>query len=215
VYTEVEKMETETLGRFDRETRSFFALVIINIVGAGIAMSFGVATGVNNLIPMINERSIQLLRTAFTGLALAGFVFAIRWLILSAQLFSDFDDIRDEFKNISDIADDETLTRLIVQNTAFYRDRKPIIERLKLGSRATGAFFLLSGAVAALNTLSVGSTGPVSLLTAAFGTLLCIALGIVGVYSPSFFERYTETWERRLRDSAEVEKELNRILEGR
>jgi hypothetical protein len=207
-------METETLGRFDRETRSFYALVIVNIVGAGLAMSFGVATGVNNLIPMVNEQSIQLLRTAFTGLALAGFVFAIRWLVLSAELFSEFDDVRDEFKEVSGKADDETLTQLIVQNMAFYRDNKPTIEKLKLGSRVTGAFFLLSGATAALNVLTIGSTGPIGLLMAAFGTLLCIALGIVGVCSPSFFERYAQTWEQRLADSAEVEKKLNSILEG-
>ncbi|UCD45355.1 MAG: hypothetical protein JSV27_02310 [Candidatus Bathyarchaeota archaeon] len=180
-------MEKETLGRFDRETRSFYALVIVNIVGAGLAMSFGVATVVNNLIPMINEWSIQLLRTAFTGLALGGFVFAIRWLILSAGLFGEFDDVRDELKEVSGKVNEETLTQLIVRNLAFYRDNKPTIDKLKLGSRVTGAFFLLSGATAALNVLTVDFTGPIGLLTAAFGTLLCIALGIVGVYSPYFF----------------------------
>jgi len=206
-------METETLDRFNREMMSLYILIIINIVGAGLAMSYGVATGVNNLTPMINERRILLLQTALTGLALVGFGFAIRWLISSAQLFSDFDDLRDEFKNRSEKADDETITQLIVQNMAFYRDNKPTIEKLMLGSRATGAFFLLSGTVAVFHLLTMGSTEPVSLLMKVFGTFICIALGIVGVYSPSVFERYTKTWEQRLMDSAEAEKRLDEILE--
>jgi hypothetical protein len=207
-------MDTETLSRFDRETRSFFALVIVNIAGAGLAMSFGVSTLVTNLLPMINEQRFQLLQTALTILSLIGFGFAIRWLVLSAELFSGFDDLKDEYEDSSGKADSETMTELIVQNMAFYRDNKPTMEKLKMGSRITGIFFLLSGATAALNTLTAGITTPAGLPMAAFGTILCVALGIVGVYIPSFFERYISTWEQRLSDQAEAEKQLEKILEG-
>jgi len=207
-------MEIKTLKRFNREMSSFFALIITNIVGAGLAMSYGVSTGVNSLILMINAQRILLLQTVLSGLALLGFVFAIRWLIFSAQIFSDFDDLRDEFKNRSGKTDDETMTELVIQNMAFYRDNKPAIEKLALGSRVTGIFFLILGAVAVFNLLTIGPTDLMSLLMGASGAFLCVALGIVGAYSPSFFNKYSRIWAQRLQDSVEIENKLNALLEG-
>ncbi|MBS7620481.1 hypothetical protein KEJ21_07565 [Candidatus Bathyarchaeota archaeon] len=207
-------METETLGRFNKEMSSFNTLILINIVGAALAMGFGVAVGANAMLTMIGERNILLPQVAMTELALVGFVFAIRWLVLSAQIFDSFDDIRDEFKNRSEKADGEAVTELIVQNMAFYRDNKSTIEKLKLGSRITGAFFLLLGSIVAFNLLSMGSIALLNLLTGTSGAILCVIIGIVGVYSPSFFEQYIKIWDHRLMYSAEAEKKLDRILEG-
>lgn len=207
-------METRTLDRLKKELLSLYALIVINIVGAGLAMSFGVATGVNNLIPMITELRIQPLQAALTGLGLLGFGFAISWLVSSAKVFSDLDDIRDEIKERPGEADEEATTQLIVQNMAFYRDNRPTIDRLMLGSRAAGLFFLLSGAITVFNLLTKVPTGPFGLLMAVIGAIICFAIGAVGLYCPSFFERYTRTWEQRLKDSVEAEEKLNRILEG-
>lgn len=207
-------METETLQRFSREMMSLYALIVINIVGAGLAMSFGVTTVVNNLLPIIAELRFQSIQAILTGLGLLGFGFAISWLVSSAKVFSDFDDLRDEFKKRQGEADDEEIAQLVVQNLAFYRDNRPTIDRLMLGSRVAGLFFLLSAAVGVFNLLTNTPAGPLGLLTAVMGVLICIAIGAVGLYCPSFFERYTMTWERRLNDSVEAEKKLNRILEG-
>jgi hypothetical protein len=207
-------MEKETLQRFSREMMSLYALIVINIVGAGLAMSYGVATGVNNIFPMIADVRIQPLQAVLTGLGLLGFGFAISWLVSSAKVFSDLDDLRDEFKKRPGEADDEEMAQLIVQNMAFYRDNRPTIDRLMLGSRAAGIFFLLSAAVGVFNLLTNASAGPLGLLMAVIGTLICVAIGAVGLYCPSFFERYTRTWEQRLNDSVEAEKKLNRVLEG-
>lgn len=207
-------MGTETFQKFSREMMSLYALIVINIVGAGLAMSFGVATGVNNLLPMVAEVRFQPLQAAMTGLGLLGFGFAISWLVSSAEVFSDFDDIRDELRKRSGEADDEEMAQLVVQNLAFYRDNRPTIDRLMLGSRATGLFFLLSAVVGVYNLLTNAPTGPLGLLAAVFGILICIIIGTVGLYCPSFFERYTRTWDQRLDDSVEAEKKLNRILEG-
>jgi len=207
-------METRTLDRLKRELMSLYALIVINIVGAGLAMSYGVAIGVNNLIPTITEPRIQPLQAALTGLGLLGFGFAISWLVSSAKVFSDLDDLRDEFKKRPGKTDDEEMAQLIVQNMAFYRDNEPTIDRLMLGSRAAGVFFLLSAAVGVFNLLTNAPTGPLGLLMAVTGTLICITIGAVGLYCPSYFERYTRTWKQRLDDSVEAEKKLNRILEG-
>jgi hypothetical protein len=207
-------MGTEALKRFSREMMSLYVLIVINIVGAGLAMSYGVAIGVNNLIPTITEPRIQPLQAALTGLGLLGFGFAISWLVSSARVFSDFDDLRDEFKKRPGKTDDEEMAQLVVQNMAFYRDNRPTIDRLMLGSRAAGLFFLLSAAVGVFNLLTNAPAGPLGLLTAVIGALICVAIGAAGLYCPSFFERYTRTWEQRLNDSVEAEKRLNRILEG-
>jgi len=207
-------MGTETLQRFSREMMSLYALIVINIVGAGLAMSFGVATGVNNLLSMIADQRFQPLRVALTGLGLLGFGFAISWLVSSAKVFSDLDDLKDAFNRHPGEADDEEMAQLVVQNMAFYRDNRPTIDRLMLGSRAAGLFFLLSAAVGVFNLLTNAPTGPLGLLTAVIGALICIAIGAVGLYCPYFFERYTRTWEQRLNDSVEAEKKLNRILQG-
>jgi len=207
-------MEKETLQRFSREMMSLYALIVINIVGAGLAMSYGVATGVNNIFPMIADLRIQPLQAVLTGLGLLGFGFAISWLVSSAKVFSDLDDLRDEFKKRRGKTDDEEMAQLIVQNMAFYRDNRPTIDRLMLGSRAAGIFFLLSAAVGVFNLLTNTPAGPLGLLTAVIGALICVAIGAVGLYCPFFFERYTRTWEQRLDDSVEAEKKLNRILEG-
>jgi hypothetical protein len=207
-------MEKETLQRFSREMMSLYALIVINIVGAGLAMSYGVATGVNNIYSMIADLRIQPLQAALTGLGLLGFGFAISWLVSSAKVFSDLDDLRDEFRKRPGESNDEEMAQLIVQNMAFYRDNKPTIDRLMIGSRATGLFFLLSAAVGVFNLLTNAPAGPLGLMTAVIGALICVAIGAVGLYCPSFFERYTRTWEQRLNDSVEAEKKLNRILEG-
>ena len=132
----------------------------------------------------------------------------------SAEVFSDLDDIRDEFRKRQGETDEEATTQLIVQNMAFYRDNRPTIDRLMLGSRAAGLFFLLSGAIGVFNMLANAPTGPFGLLMSVIGVLICVVIGAVGFYCPSIFERYSRTWEQRLKDSVEAEEKLNRILEG-
>ncbi len=207
-------METRTLNRLKKELMSLYALIVINIVGAGLAMSFGVATVVNNLFPMIAELRIQPLQAALTGLGLLGFGFAISWLVSSAEVFSDLDDIRDGIREQPGEADEEATTQLIVQNMAFYRDNRPTIDRLMLGSRAAGLFFLLSGAIGVFNMLTNAPAGPFGLVMSVIGVLICVVIGSVGFYCPSLFERYARAWEQRLKDSVEAEEKLNRILEG-
>ena len=207
-------METRTLNRLKKELMSLYALIVINIVGAGLAMSFGVATVVNNLLPMVAEMSFQPLGVALTGLGLLGFGFAMSWLVFSAEVFSDFDDLKDEFKKRQVEADEEEIAQLIVQNLAFYRDNRPTIDRLMLGSRAAGLFFLLSGAIGVFNMLTNAPAGPFGLVMSVIGVLICVVIGSVGFYCPSLFERYARAWEQRLKDSVEAEEKLNRILEG-
>lgn len=87
-------MENEVNGHLTREMRSFHALTMVNIAGAGIAMSIGIATLVNNLLPMFREQTILFLHALNVVAVLAGNVFALRWLISSAEMLDGFQDVR-------------------------------------------------------------------------------------------------------------------------
>jgi len=206
-------MITETLKRFSTETRSFNALIVMNITGAGLAVSMGVALGIKNILPIVSAQRLLIPEAVTVGLVLAGCVLGLRWLVAGAEMLDEFQDIVDGQKEVE--KEPEPLTGLIVQNMAFYRDNRSTIERMSLGSRATGAFFLLSALMQVqrlVYLLGVPSTWET--LMSIVGFSLCLALGLVGVYVPSAFSRYTAAWDRRLQESSEAEKRLGELLEG-
>ena len=199
-------MENEVNGRLTREMRSFHALTMVNIAGAGIAMSIGIATLVNNLLPMFREQTILFLHALNVVAVLAGSVFALRWLISSAEMLDGFQDVRES-------REDDDPTALIVENLAFYREKREEVRRLILGSRATGAFFLVSAALQLRFLVSQTGSSLFSLMSVV-GMALCLALGLAGVYIPSSLGRYTSTWEERLSESEETKRRLGELLEG-
>jgi hypothetical protein len=200
-------MENEVNNRLTREMNSFHALTIVNIAGAGIAMSLGIATLVNNLLPMFREQTILFPQALNMAAVLAGSVFALRWLISSAEMLDGFQEVRESME-------DDDPTTLIVENMAFYRENRETVRRLMLGSRATGAFFLVYTALQLRFLLAqVGSTSLLTLMSVV-GLALCLALGVAGVYIPSSLGRYTQMWDRRLSESEEAERRLGEMLEG-
>ena len=208
-------MEKETFDRFNREMRSFYALIILNIVGAGLAMSFGIAWIVPNITPMIQEQSIQISKLALTGLVVVGCVVALRWLIASVEVFDGFDDLRDDSRVKESEANGDVLTGLIVRSMAWYRERKANINDLKFGSRVTGAFFLLSAVLQILNLAStLSSTSPFNLTLSMIGFILCLVLGVAGLLIPYSITRFVGTWDHRVEASDDASKRLERIVEG-
>ena len=199
-------MENEAINRLTRETNSFNALTVLNIAGAGIAMSIGIATLVNNLLPMFREQTILFPQALNMAAVLTGSVYALRWLISSAEMMDGFQDVREH-------GEDDDPTALIVENLAFYRENREEVHKLMLGSRATGTFFLVSAALQLRHLAS--QTGPSMLtLMSVVGLALCLALGVAGLYIPGSLGRYTQTWDRRLSESKQAEKRLGEMLEG-
>jgi len=199
-------MENEAINRLTRETNSFHALTILNIAGAGIAMSMGIATLVNNLLPMFREQTILFPQALSVAVMLAGSVYALRWLISSAEMM-------DGFQDVMEYGEDDDPTALIVENLAFYRENREEMRRLMLGSRATGAFFLVSAALQLRHLASQIGSSTLTLMSVV-GLVLCLALGIAGMYIPWSLGRYTHTWGRRLLESEEAERQLGEMLEG-
>ena len=206
-------MENETFERFNREMRSFFALIILNIVGAGLGMAFGVAWCVGNVQPLFAGQPIQILNVATAGLAIAGCAVAISWLVKSAEVLDGFDDLKDGSSREADTGD--ALTERIIKSIAWYREKQVAIGELRFGSRVTGAFFLLSAALQVINLISTwGSTTQITILLSVVGLALCIALGLIGVVIPGTVTRFTTTWDNRVEASGKAEKKLGELLEG-
>ncbi len=207
-------MINETFNRLSREMRSFNSLILMNIVGAGLAVARGVSFIVRNVHPMVAARMILWPEAIMVGVALAGCVLVFRWLIMGAEMMSEYQDLREGASGHENGAEDSA-TELIVQNMAFYRDHRESVGSLILGSRVTGAFFLVSAAMQVRYLLSVLGSG--SAFEAAFslvGFSLVLVLGLAGVYIPRLFRRYEATWDRRLQESREAEKRLGELLEG-
>ena len=199
-------MENEAINRLTREMNSFHALTIVNIAGAGVAMSMGIETLVNNLLPMFREQTILFPQALNVAAVLAGSVFGLMWLISSAEMLDGFQEVRES-------REDDDPTGLIVENMAFYRENREAVRRLMLGSRATGAFFLVSAALQLRVLVSQAGSSLLTLMSVV-GLALCLALGVAGVYIPSSLGRYIRMWEGRLSESEEAERRLGEMLEG-
>jgi hypothetical protein len=206
-------MENNTVARFDREMKGFFALKILNIVGAGLGMAFGISWIVGNVTPLFSGQPIQALNLVMTALALTGCGVAIRWLITSAELFSELDDLRDESGDKD--ANGDALTRRIIRSVAWYRDRKEKIGELKWGSRVTGAFLLLSALLQGYNLVTtLGTATQLVSLASAIGFAMCLVLGAAGLWIPSAITRFVATWDSRVEATSEAEKKLGKLIEG-
>jgi len=96
----------------------------------------------------------------------------------------------------------DALTGLIVRSIAWYREKHENIGQLKLGSRVTGTFFLLSAALQAVNFVStLGSATQVNILLSVAGLALCLTFGVLGLIIPTFITRFTATWDSRVEAS--------------
>jgi len=207
-------MINETFNRLSREMRSFNSLIMMNIAGAGLAVARSVAFIVRNVHPMVAARMILWPEAIMVGAALAGCALMFRWLIMGAEMMDEYQDVREGASGHENGAEDSA-TELIVQNMAFYRDHRESMGSLILGSRITGAFFLVTAALQVQYVVSVLGSG--STFEAAFvllGFSLILILGLAGVYIPRLFRRYEATWDRRLQESTEAEKKLGELLEG-
>lgn len=207
-------MENETFRKFKRETRSFAALVILNIVGAGLAMAFSVSWIVNNLLPLASGQPFNFTQLVYAGLGLFGFVFAIGWLVPCAETFDGVDDLIDRSWKADGAPIGDKLTGMIVEKLAWYREKREMIGKLKTGSRLTGLFFLASAVLQAYNlALTLSSTTDLMLLMTAIGFALCLVFGVAGLYIPALIDRFTGTWDQRVDALGKAEDKLCKLIE--
>ncbi|MBN2336667.1 hypothetical protein JXL21_14005 [Candidatus Bathyarchaeota archaeon] len=204
-------MESRTIERFSTEIKSFNALIIANLVGAALALAFSISLGVTHIVGLFQGGSFEAVTLLYVAVTVAGFAFAINWISNAAELMDGYGDITDSFEK-TDPSDDEALTGIIVQSLAFYRDNGEKIGRMTLGSRVTGGLVLLT-TIPQVTNLLTPQTGLMTLFTVV-GLLCSAGAGLVGLYVPTLFRRYSETWDQRLGLTGEAEERLKGILEG-
>ena len=205
-------MEKSTLNRIKIEMHSFKGLVITNLLGAAFALAFSMAYSVPKLIPLLTEGTLEMRQVPYLGLILVGFVVAINWIILGAELMDEHDDIVQNLENVGH-EDDEIITGIIVQSIAFYRENQVKIQRLGFGSRIVGSFLLINAVIQA-GALFSGSYPfrGIMVLGQWFAMISCFVIGLLGFYVPTVVRRFTETWDARLISTVDVEEKLGRIL---
>jgi len=209
-------MVTETMAKSQRELNSFQGLAIINIVFGGLAMSFGIAVGVQNLLLLVQAQSLLLTQLVLVALGFLSTAISIRWVVSSAELLDGTTDMKDEYTEKKKTGiDDEGLTGLIVKMTAHYRENKPTIKTMMLISRIAGACFLISGAFNLATALTNLMTGvpQLDVLTQIIGTGLSFTMAAASFVIPHFFGKYATIWDYRLEETAKAEKELKKRIE--
>jgi hypothetical protein len=163
----------EKIGiKFGRELNSFFSLTVINVVfsgmGIGISPSFAIVNA-QAVVDMVMKGTIFTFSSsiamwppsqvflAFLGIVAAGL--SMKWMISSAEILSEIDEIKQDYADESGKLDSDGLTSLIVKTMAYYRGNKKAIKRLGLFSRIGSICFLANAALQAINGAVTPSAG--------------------------------------------------------
>ncbi|NIU85214.1 MAG: hypothetical protein GWN31_15555 [Candidatus Thorarchaeota archaeon] len=205
-------METGAFNRLKLEMNSFKGLIIANLLGAALSLAFSLAYGVNKLIPLVGQGKLEIMGLPYLGIIVVGFAFAISWIVRSAELMDEHDDIVEELSKTS-AEDDDAITGVIIQNLAFYRQNDEKIMQLALGSRVTGVFLLLAAALQ-LNSVISGTSPFTGIMTFAqwFALAANLVVGLSALYVPTLLERFTEKWGARIKLSEDASEKLDKIL---
>ncbi len=199
-------------SRLGKELWSFYALVVMNIVAGAVVMGLSMSYGIQNILAMVKVLpSIELLYSLpLAALAFAGFGVAITWLISSAEIFGEAQEIREEFEGRD--AAETSATSIIVKTMALYRERKTTINRMAWVSKLAG-ILLLGIAVYNLIGLTLFGISGDPILTA-ISVAMNLGMGVVALYIPHLFSNFSKSWDSRLAQGDMAEEELRRVLEG-
>ena len=186
-----------------------------NLIGGALTLAFAVSTTVTLVFTLINSNFSVTPDILINGVKIVGLALGLRWIISTAEIFSEFDDLFGNYQAIKNQMTPEQATRLIIHNLAFYRNNKELLQRLKIGSKITGAFLLFMAAQQVYSML----TNPAILNSTAWtifsivGLVAMLGVGLLGLLSPIYFDRYSATWDERLTKIESTEKRLEEIIE--
>ena len=207
-------MITETIAKFQRELNSYQGLAILNIVFGGLAMSFGIGIGIQNIFALVQAQNLLLPQLFLIALGFLATVISMKWLVSSAELLESVTDMKDDYSKKKTGLDEENLTGLIINMIANYRENKPIIKAMMLISKIAGVCFLISGvfnlAIVVTNIIAGASTW--ELLVQALGPVFSFAMATACLVIPHFFGKYSKIWDYRLEETVKAEKEFGRQL---
>ena len=208
-------MVENQIKNLSNEMNSFRGTIMANLIGGALTLAFAVSTTVTLVFTLINSNFSVTPDILINGVKIVGLALGLRWIISTAEIFSEFDDLFDDYQAIKNQMTPEQATRLIIHNLAFYRDNKEVLQRLTIGSKITGTFLLLMAAqqvyIILTNPTILNST--TWTIFSIVGLVAMLGVGLLGLLSPIYFDRYSATWDERLAKVESTEKKLEEIIE--
>jgi hypothetical protein len=206
-------MAINTSEKLKQEVNSFVGLTLINIVFSAVAMGLGISIIIPNITLMVTSQSVLFPEIVLVVLGFLAFVFSIKWLISSVEMFEVSTKLKEDYAKNKTL-DEEAQTGLIIKMMSYYRKNKSTIKKMMWVSRIAGFCFLISGAFNLITAVINATTG-VQLMDVGMqvlGAFINFAIAIAGFIIPHFFGKYTKIWDKRIEKNATAEAEFRRQL---
>ena len=202
-------MNEQKTHQFKAELRSFFAIIIFNMMFAALALGTGISVFITQILAMIEAETLLFIPILYMIVSASAFILGFFWLIVSAELLDGISDITSAYDDIKKNADDEHITDLIIRLLAQYRSKKTSIQRMTLFATIGGIVFIIGGTLGVILALADPLLTPAALdLLQLGGGIVNMGIGIASLMISRYFRGYTRVWDRRLQKTTRVEEQL-------
>jgi hypothetical protein len=214
-------MKNETENKFRSELRSFFGLIMLNLLTVSLVIGLGIVSSVTILIQRTQSGDLLVPSLALVPLGVATAACGLYWIVQTVDLTRDVADIHQAYEDLpKGEAGGVSITALMIKMAALYRANRTLIARMKaLGTLGGVTFVLLGGSQIAseLWTIAASSSimdGTGDLIGALIGGSITITVGITALLTARYFSIYSKVWDARIAETAKIEDVLKQKLEG-
>ncbi|HII98620.1 MAG TPA: hypothetical protein HA272_05040 [Methanoregula sp.] len=203
------------LSQFKKEIRHFFLISVLNLVFAAIALAFGVQYLVTAILAQGADPATAGLRMLTGAVALVCLGLGIGWILATVRIFEGIVEIKDDLETEGTAITDHRLTCLIVRMLAHYRNNRKTIGTMILVCTLGGVCFFVLGIANSVKVLSVSSGGfafTLDNLLLIPAMLFCLGIALASLLSSYYFSRFSQVWDRRIREIDESECALKEKL---
>lgn len=210
-------MNNETEKKFRSELRSFFGLIMLNLLTAAMAIGLGIALSVTMLMEMVQSGNVLVPSLILVPLGAVAAACGVYWITQTIDLTKGVTDIYKAYDNLpkGDVKD-ETITAMMIKMTALYRANQPLIGKVKVLGTIGGAAIIALGAFQIINQLwTIATFGfVIDDIDRLIGGGISIAVGVAGLLTAHYFSIYSRVWDARMAEAAKIEDVLKQKLEG-
>jgi hypothetical protein len=173
------------------------------MVSCALVLAFGSSTLFPALIKMAETQSVLLPELAWAILGLLAFVVAIRWLVATAEVLEIHEQLKEGSKKAQD---EDSVTGVIVEAMASYREKRDTIKAMLLISRIAGVCFLIAGIYTIITAAIAGDLWLIA------GAIPNFAIAAAAFIIPHYFSKYQQVWDNRLKETEKAEALLQKQL---
>ena len=210
-------MNNETERKFRSELRSFFGLIMLNLLTAAMAIGLGIALSVTMLLEMVQSGNVLVPSLFLVPLGAVAAACGVYWITQTVDLTKGVSDIYKSYDHLpkGDVKA-ETITAMMIKMTALYRANRPLLGEVKVLGTIGGMAIIALGAFQIINQLWTISTYGFVIddIDRLIGGSISIAVGVAGLLTAHYFSIYSRVWDARMRGAARIEDVLKQKLEG-